>query len=122
MSLFSYVHKYSHPIANAFLKEVQQLGDDWTPNRRASPLADVKMSITVAEPEQDVDGDTTVPAVPKKSVSEVEKSEVASTSLRAEEGVSSNDTPDVPIRFSEKKRLDWAGKTCMFAYENMPSR
>jgi len=22
------------------------------------------------------------------------------------------DTPDVPIRFSEKKRLDWAGKTC----------
>ena len=22
------------------------------------------------------------------------------------------DTPDVPVRFSEKKRLHWAGKTC----------
>lgn len=26
---------------------------------------------------------------------------------------SQKDTPDVPIRFPEKKRLDWAGKTCM---------
>ena len=24
------------------------------------------------------------------------------------------DTPDVPVRFSEKKRLHWAGKTCEF--------
>lgn len=24
------------------------------------------------------------------------------------------DTPDVPLRFTEKKRLHWAGKTCMF--------
>jgi tRNA-dihydrouridine synthase 3 len=23
-----------------------------------------------------------------------------------------NDTPDVPVRFAEKKRLNWAGKTC----------
>ena len=22
------------------------------------------------------------------------------------------DTPDMPVRFSEKKRLHWAGKTC----------
>jgi tRNA-dihydrouridine synthase 3 len=25
-----------------------------------------------------------------------------------------NDTPDVPMRFVEKKRLDWAGKTCAY--------
>jgi len=25
---------------------------------------------------------------------------------------SQNDTPDVPMRFAEKKRLNWAGKTC----------
>lgn len=26
---------------------------------------------------------------------------------------SQDDTPDVPIRFEEKKRLHWAGKACM---------
>lgn len=25
------------------------------------------------------------------------------------------DTPDVSTRFNEKKRLHWAGKTCMYA-------
>lgn len=31
---------------------------------------------------------------------------------RTDDTLDRNDTPDVPMRFSEKKRLHWTGKTC----------
>lgn len=33
---------------------------------------------------------------------------------RTGDAVAAPDTPDVPVRFSEKTRLNWAGKTCRF--------
>ena len=38
-------------------------------------------------------------------------SDAAGTSVAAPD-LSQQDTPDVPMRFIEKKRLHWAGKTC----------
>lgn len=31
----------------------------------------------------------------------------------SDEAVAQSDLPDVPLRFSEKKRLHWSDKTCM---------
>ena len=59
--------------------------------------------VVVAEPEQDAtDDQIPVTATPTPAIAQADTSKV--------------DTPDVPMRFEEKKRLDWAGKTCQLLY------
>lgn len=36
--------------------------------------------------------------------------------LMADENESQKDTPDVPMRFNEKKRLNWRGLTCKLLF------
>jgi hypothetical protein len=47
------------------------------------------------------------PPPPKPSTDEI-------VEKRTGDAVAPVDTPDAPTRFSEKKRLDWAGETCRF--------
>ncbi|KAN0094919.1 hypothetical protein V8E55_003206 [Tylopilus felleus] len=79
-------NKYLRPITDAFLKEIE-LG-----KRPDGPDED-----TLA-PEGQAQGN-----IPRKT-DEIVLKQTGDTSDQ-------NDTPDVPIRFSEKKRLHWTGKT-----------
>ncbi|KAI0357848.1 zinc finger dihydrouridine synthase [Trametes cingulata] len=76
--------KYPHPIADAYLKEIQNNANDEKKAEDTSPAVE-----TAAE--------EPAPAAPQSSADPVDKSQ--------------DDTPDVPLRPVEKKRLHWTGKT-----------
>ncbi|KAH9847034.1 zinc finger dihydrouridine synthase [Lenzites betulinus] len=76
--------KYPHPISDAYLKEVQN-----NTNEEKKPEDKPKTEAIAAE--------AVIPADLTPADHVEEKSQ--------------NDTPDVPMRFAEKKRLQWAGKT-----------
>ncbi|KAI0329998.1 zinc finger dihydrouridine synthase [Cubamyces sp. BRFM 1775] len=84
--------KYPHPIADAYLKEIQN-----------APAEEKKAEST---PEAATEAVTV-------NISEIETqpSDSAAAAVKAEEDHSQDDTPDVPLRFVEKKRLHWTGKT-----------
>ncbi|KAJ7708634.1 zinc finger dihydrouridine synthase [Mycena metata] len=95
--------KYPFPIATAYQKELEAT-DAANSKPKPKPSA-----IVISEPDQDQDMDgvgapVEVPPQPKPSVDElIEK--------RTGDSVAPVDAPDARTRFSEKKRLDWAGKT-----------
>jgi tRNA-dihydrouridine synthase 3 len=76
------------------------------------PTAD---SVVISELEQqtDVEMKTTPGSDTPEPNFIVDIDNIAETRTRETNGpLSQVDTPDVPVRFSEKKRLHWAGKTC----------
>ncbi|KAI0768259.1 zinc finger dihydrouridine synthase [Trametes elegans] len=82
--------KYPHPIADAYLKELRD---------NATDEGNPKEIVVVPE----VNGDALEGEV---------KVEIAAYQDQTTPGdKSQNDTPDVPLRAEEKKRLHWAGKT-----------
>ncbi|KAI0080450.1 zinc finger dihydrouridine synthase [Panus rudis PR-1116 ss-1] len=91
--------KYPHPIADAYLQEIQNSGEDNGTKAKAPSRPNV---IVIKEPEQDseVVGDE-VQAPPKSE---------AAASI-AHDADTQADTPDVPLRPVERRRLDWHGKT-----------
>ncbi|EKM56738.1 uncharacterized protein PHACADRAFT_183331 [Phanerochaete carnosa HHB-10118-sp] len=88
--------KFPHPIADACLKELQEAQNEGNGAKFEKPaLAETAEAGTeTSEPTQDA-------------------SHPESTSKPSEnsEGLSQADTPDVPLRAAEKKRLHWKGKT-----------
>ncbi|KAF7982827.1 hypothetical protein HWV62_25776 [Athelia sp. TMB] len=88
-------HKYPHPLADAYLKEMQVAID-------AEQSKPTPTNITSDDHEITSSG-----AVKKESNDNglIEKRTGEDTSA------AQIDTPDVPARFSEKKRLHWNGKT-----------
>ncbi|KAH9911587.1 zinc finger dihydrouridine synthase [Fomitopsis serialis] len=79
--------KYPHPISDAYLKELQAAGEEGK--------ADVEKQ----------DGPSAAAS------NEVKTDATATGGQTSSEDQSQNDTPDVPLRFNEKKRLHWTGKT-----------
>jgi tRNA-dihydrouridine synthase 3 len=66
-----------------------------------------KDSIVIAEPEQmNVDVAPNASELPK-----IHSTNIVDEHL-GDPPATQVDTPDVPFRFSEKKRLHWSGKTC----------
>lgn len=62
----------------------------------------------MAEPEQDDGGESgSAPQVLAEPQQPENLTVIPTNGDSAEK-----DTPDVPVRFEEKKRLDWKGKTC----------
>ena len=94
------------PIANAYLKELQ---DGEVKDSKSKPVPD-ENSFVVEEPVQDVevDLDAQQPQSEKPTVEEI-----IETRTGEDEAMSAQDSPDVSMRFAEKRRLHWAGKTCM---------
>jgi len=94
------------PFAKAYLKELQ---DAEAKESKPKPVLD-ENSIVVEEPVQDmeVDLDAQQPQSEKPTVEEI-----IETRTGTDDVMSAQDSPDVSIRFAEKKRLNWAGKTCM---------
>ena len=64
----------------------------------------------VDEPVQnmEVDLDAQQPQSEKPTVEEI-----IETRTGTDVAMSAQDAPDVPMRFADKRRLHWAGKTCM---------
>ncbi|TFK31535.1 hypothetical protein BDQ12DRAFT_693979 [Crucibulum laeve] len=103
--------KYPFPISNVYIKELK----DVEASENKPKLVPNANSDIVTEPEQDMNVD--VPAVQSGSAlapPPVEAPSAAETiEHRTGEAPSETqqDTPDVPVRFEEKKRLHWSGKT-----------
>jgi tRNA-dihydrouridine synthase 3 len=95
--------KYPHPITDTYLLELQENGDDASAPRDYLQ-ASTSTSITVAEPEQSMDIETDKTGEAMSSDNIINK--------RAGGSATQIDMPETPSRFTEKKRLHWAGKTC----------
>ncbi|EPS93028.1 hypothetical protein FOMPIDRAFT_1026661 [Fomitopsis schrenkii] len=85
--------KYPHPISDAYLKELQSPGQEGKPNA-ASSAKDEAPTAAAA------------PDTPAEEASEAQQQPVVTDG-----DLSQTDTPDVPLRLNEKKRLHWRGKT-----------
>ncbi|KAI0672475.1 zinc finger dihydrouridine synthase [Trametes maxima] len=86
--------KYPHPVADAYLKELQNSTNDEKKAESTVPAA--ADSLTTPRDTADITEKTA--GIPDVEITEtVEKVQ--------------DDTPDVPLRFMEKKRLHWTGKT-----------
>jgi tRNA-dihydrouridine synthase 3 len=91
--------QYPHPKSDTFMKKLAVMNEDRDID--AYPLlppeeqgSECTTSITCAEPEQNLEATNAL----------IEK--------RTAQSPFQTDTSEVPLRFSEKKRLHWAGKTC----------
>ncbi|KAG7445828.1 zinc finger dihydrouridine synthase [Guyanagaster necrorhizus] len=104
--------KYQFPIADAYMKE-QKFAED-------APRKSEKETLIVLEPEQmemEIELSST-PAGNSASIKEENEISVENSKILSEKVVqrtgdlsSQADTPDVPVRYREKKRLNWSGKT-----------
>ncbi|KAJ7168917.1 zinc finger dihydrouridine synthase [Mycena filopes] len=96
--------KYPFPIATAYQKEIEAT-DTANNNPKPEPAA-----VVFSEPDQDQEmGDGVAaglppPPPPQSSVDAI-------VEKRTGDAVAPVDAPDARIRFNEKKRLDWAGKS-----------
>lgn len=91
-------------MSTAYLEELQ------SPEGKKGELKIVPNddSVIVTEPEQDLTSSVTVSGTQKCLTGGIDELVQERTGDTAE----STDIDDVPIRFCEKKRLHWAGKTC----------
>ncbi|KAJ3557620.1 hypothetical protein NM688_g1375 [Phlebia brevispora] len=87
--------KFPHPKADAYLKELEAQNENGKGKDSQTTTTEL---VVIAEPEPDA-ADHQISA--QTTVTPAEKTEE----------LSQVDTPDVPTRFTEKKRLDWKGKT-----------
>ncbi|KAJ7830331.1 zinc finger dihydrouridine synthase [Mycena olivaceomarginata] len=100
--------KYPFPVATAYQKEVET-ADAANAKPKPKPVVS-ENAVVVSEPDQDMDSVVIAgsapaePAPPPPSTDEI-------VEKRTGDAVAPADAPDVPTRFAEKKRLDWAGKT-----------
>ncbi|KDR71559.1 hypothetical protein GALMADRAFT_791101 [Galerina marginata CBS 339.88] len=109
--------KYPFPVADEYLRQLALENGEITNKPKPVPSAN---SFVIAEPEQDMDdvemsAPTPAPApapapAPPPSAQAVDQIVETRTS-DAQTPTSQVDTPDVRVRFAEKNRLHWAGKT-----------
>lgn len=103
------VAQYPFPVATAYQKEVEA-ADAANAKPKPKPVVS-ENAVVVSEPDQDMDTVAIAgpapaePAPPPPSTDEI-------VEKRTGDAVAPADAPDVPTRFAEKKRLDWAEKTC----------
>jgi len=107
--------QYPTPIYDAYMKEMQE----------AEKAERERERIRKEQKEAATNGDATVVPEPEQPVESDEKTDAMDTTedtVKKQTGESASaleaqkDTPDVPTRFVEKKRLNWKEKTCMFAF------
>lgn len=89
------------------MRELRELGDE---ENKPKPKPDAK-PVVVAEPDQNMSVDLELKQQPA-SQPEPDALDIEAQRTGDQLSLSQIDTPDVPIRFGEKKRLHWAGKTC----------
>ncbi|KIM43898.1 hypothetical protein M413DRAFT_17862 [Hebeloma cylindrosporum] len=93
--------KYPLPIADAYLKQLAAENAEADGNTKPKPVPSAN-SLVIAEPEQELE-DVEMDAPQPEAEQIIEK--------RTGDSSSQQDAPDARVRFVEKKRLQWAGKT-----------
>ena len=83
-----YITQYPRPVSDAYLKEIQR-----PPGAKGEGTLEPPEETEVGPSGTDLETST-----PQTSGQDVDMSQTY--------------TPDTPMRFAEKKRLHWAGKTC----------
>ena len=83
--------QYPRPISDAYLKEIQQ-SSDTKDEETLEPSEETEVDLTETSR---AGFEASTPSISPQDVD-----------------TSQTDTPDTPIRFAEKKRLHWNGKTC----------
>ncbi|EMD37135.1 hypothetical protein CERSUDRAFT_137621 [Gelatoporia subvermispora B] len=96
--------KYHHPISVAYLKELQEKENEETDVKDLKPEDQTAPQPALAEPNEVVPDFAPSVAAPLVSPESTQKAAQPNPEADA-------DTPDVPVRFMEKKRLHWTGKT-----------
>lgn len=109
---FSNKYQYPFPIADEYLRNLAIENAEADNKPTIVPTGE---SVIIAEPEQqtndvkmdavDAGSGTLKPNFAVNVIVETRTGELSGP-------LSQVDTPDMPVRFSEKKRLQWAGKTC----------
>jgi len=94
--------KYPLPISDSYLKQLAVENAEADGNDKPKPVPAAN-SLVIAEPEQELEDVEMVPPQPTME-QVIEK--------RTGDLTSQQDAPDTQVRFAEKKRLHWAGKTC----------
>lgn len=102
--------KYHLPISDAYLKQLAAENAAADGNDKPKPVPSAK-SLVVAEPEQELDDVEMAPPQPK--VEQIIEKRTGDLGPQ-------QDAPDARVRFIEKKRLHWAGKTCTYTTEASP--
>lgn len=97
--------KYPLPISDTYLKQLAVENAEVDGNDKPKPLPAAN-SLVIAEPEQELEDVEMVP--PQPTVAQV-------VEKRTGDLTSQQDAPDAQVRFAEKKRLHWAGKTCAYS-------
>lgn len=92
--------QYPHLLADAYLNELQVGNTDGSNDRDTLNHSVEAGAATIIESVQPMD---TTPDT--NTMKQISRRTGGSTSPQ-------NDAPDVPVRYAEKKRLNWAGKTC----------
>lgn len=96
--------KYPLPISDAYLKQLAAENAEADGNDKPKPVPSAN-SLVVAEPEQKLENMEMAPPQPKvEQIIEERTGDLAPQ----------EDSPDARVRFVEKKRLHWAGKTCTY--------
>ncbi|KZV62143.1 zinc finger dihydrouridine synthase [Peniophora sp. CONT] len=109
--------KYPSPITEAYLKEIQTQTDSEPKATdqskvEATTVEDGETAIVVQEPEADVVPSEANGTAASSGLPSTPPMDLTPTATDREVEVAAQaDTPDVPIRFAEKKRLLWTNKT-----------
>ncbi|KAF7333300.1 tRNA-dihydrouridine(47) synthase [NAD(P)(+)] [Mycena sanguinolenta] len=106
--------KYPFPIATAYAKEVESADmSNNKPKPKPTPTPGAN-AMVFSEPDQDMDDVAPAELQSKPQPQPIPEADAAVDAIiekRTGDAVAAVDAPDVPTRFAEKKRLDWAGKT-----------
>jgi len=87
--ILTHASQYPRPITDAYLQELEAAKEDTNVQEEHAGGEDVPMDASSAPPE-----------IIAKRTGDIDPS-------------SQVDTPDVPPRLSEKRKLSWRGKSCM---------
>ncbi len=123
--------QYPAPVSDDYLQELKAMAEEREGKENhldISTEAEIATTITAnpdVEPEPGIEESNISDFVRPHSVSAMlpgVASETAPTKLSLDEVRAQADLPDVPFRFSEKRRLNWSNKTCMSSHSDTSAR
>lgn len=105
--------QYPTPVSDDYLQELKAMAEEREGKENHLGVSTgAEIVTTIAEPSTEELNvpDLVLPHSPSEPLPRVEP---APTKLSLDEAHAQADLPDVPFRFSEKRRLNWSNKTCM---------
>ena len=105
--------QYPTPVADVYLQELKAAAEEREgKENRLSVSAEGDSTTITANPDVELE----------ESILHSATAEPVPTKLSPDEVHAQADLPDVPFRFSEKRRLNWSNKTCMWSLSDTLAR